>query len=130
MGYVVTLTFLISFFTLLFCHFPHKIFWITVPYFLDTYRIKEANKMFRKLIMTLEITRKAETGIISWTFKFSYFCKVFQWTRFTMNSIIQTKLNKVWMGYACRINTIFLRLELIVSYLSCKALALIWIFSS
>lgn len=32
------------------------------------------------MIMTLEITRKAETGIISSTFKFSYFCKVFQLT--------------------------------------------------
>lgn len=84
--------------------------------------------MFTKLIMTLEITRKAETGIISWTLKFSYFCKVFQWTHFTMYSIIQTMLKKVWMGYACRLNTIFLRWELIVCYLSCKVLALICIF--
>ena len=85
--------------------------------------------MFTKLIMTLEITRKAETGIISWTFKFSYFCNIFQiMLCFTMNSVIQTMLKEVWMGYACRINTIFLRWEFVVCYLSCKVLALICIF--
>ena len=79
--------------------------------------------------MTLEITRKAETGIISWTFKFSYFCNIFQiMLCFTMNSVIQTMLKEVWMGYACRINTIFLRWEFVVCYLSCKVLALICIF--
>ena len=81
--------------------------------------------------MTLETTRKAETGIISSTFKFSYFCKVCQLTLMLYNEFYSIdNVEKIWMGYACQINTIFLRLELIVCYLSCKALALIWIFSS
>ena len=103
--------------------------WDPIPYFLDTYRIKEANKMFRKLIMTLEITRKAETGIISWTFKFSYFCNIFQFTLMFYNEFCNTdNVEKSWNGYACQLNTIFLRWELIVCYLSCKVLAVICIF--